>query len=103
MFFMESKEFPIKIGFNLVINPGDPASFQVVSEQGRLVFFGEILPLESRKVRRRWIARNWVFLDNRKEFARNGKEAEDLVEKKISELWGNPYSAPTPEWLLGRT
>ncbi len=99
---MESKAFSIKVGFNLVINAGDPITFQVVSEKGRLVFFGEILPPSSRKIRRCWIAKNWVFLDNRGEFAKNGKEAEELVEKKISELWGNPFSAPTPEWTKKR-
>lgn len=103
MFFVESKVFPIKIGYNLVISAGEPVRFQVVSEQGRLVFFGEILPFESRKIRRCWLAKNWVFLDNRGEFAKSGKEAEDLVEKKISELWGNPYSAPTPDWATGKS
>lgn len=100
---MESKIFPIKIGFNLVINAGNPPSFQVVSESGRLVFFGEILPLESRRVRHCWIAKNWIFLDNSGQFARSGKDAEDLVEKKISELWGNPYSATTPDWATRET
>lgn len=99
----ESKVYHIKLGFNLVISAGKPVRFQVVSEEGRLVFFGEILPFESRRIRRRWTAKNWVFLDNRHEFARDGREAEDLVEKKISELWGNPYSAPTPDWALGET
>ncbi len=98
---LESKVYPIKLDFDLVISAGKPIRFQVIKSTGKLVFFGEILPFESRKIRRRWTAKNWVFLDNWHEFARDGREAEDLVEKKISELWGNPYSASAPDWALG--
>ena len=97
---MGGKVIPLKLGYNLHIVPGNPPSVQVLNEKGEIVFEGELLPLERRKITRRWLALNYVYLEASHHFAKNGREAAGIVEKKLTEWWGNPFVVEFPEWVV---
>ncbi len=98
----KERSFSIKIGFEVVVLPGRPPQVQVVEERsGRLVFQGVLLSYGRRKVARKWLSRNYVFLDPTMAFAKNSREAAEIVEKKLVELWGNPFAVDFPDWVVG--
>jgi hypothetical protein len=100
---VKKKTIPLKMGYDLLIVPGDPPKVQVISEGGKsLVFEGALLPYARRKIARRWLALNYIYLEASHKFAKNGKEAAELVEKKLTEWWGNPFAVDFPDWAVKR-
>jgi hypothetical protein len=99
----DEKVIPLKMGYHLLIVPGDPPKVQVIAEEDRsLVFEGILLPYGRRKIARRWLALNYLYLEASHKFARNGKEAAEQVEKKLTESWGNPFAVDFPDWAVKR-
>lgn len=97
----KEKSFSIKVGFKLVVLAGKPPQIQVVEEKtGHLVFQGVLLSYGRRKVARKWLSQNYIFLDPTKTFAKNSREAAGIVEKKLVELWGNPFAVDFPDWVV---
>jgi hypothetical protein len=98
----KERSFSIKVGFELVVVPGRPPQVQVVKEKsGCLVFQGVLLSYGRRKIARKWLSQNYVFLDPTLTFAKNSHEAAEIVEKKLVELWGNPFAVDFPDWVVG--
>lgn len=99
----EERAIPLKMGYKLLVVPGNPPQVQVIAEEDKsLIFKGTLLPYGRRKIARRWLALNYLYLEASHKFAKNGREAAEQVEKKLTEWWGNPFAVDFPDWAVKR-
>ena len=94
----EEKIYFVKLGYDLIVVPGKPPKVQVISDSKQVVYRGKLNTYERRKVVHKWLSFDTLFLDVNSTFAHNNKEADEIVEKKLRALWGNPFSADVPDW-----
>ncbi len=84
----------------MVIVPGNPPTVQVISDAGDLIYKATLNTFDRRKVSRRWLSFNTILFNLGSGFAKSSKEADELVEKKLIELWGNPHVNDFPDWAI---
>ncbi len=87
----------LKIGFAIVVLPTDPVTVEVTDEEGIVVYRAEIAPFERRVLSRRWLTRRSIVLHPESKLAKTVAEADELIERKLTELWGNPFVNRIPE------
>lgn len=84
------KKYFLKYGFNLIVSLGDVPKVQVITDQGKLIYQGVLNSQAARKKSNRWLSFNTILCDHLSGFSQSNKDADEIIEKKLTELWGNP-------------
>jgi hypothetical protein len=86
----ELRKYFLKYGFNMIISTSGVPKVQVLSDDNKVIYQANLNSTEARKKSNKWLSLNTILLSHTCGFAHNNKEADELIEKKLTELWGNP-------------
>lgn len=84
------KRYSIKHGFEMTVDRSGVPKTQIFSEKGKLIYQAVLNSAEARKKSNKWLSLNTVLFDHLCGFAHSNQEADELIEKKLTEFWGNP-------------
>lgn len=84
------KKYFLKYGFNVIVSTSGVPKAQVLTEDNKVVYQATLNSPEARKKSNKWLSLNTILLSHTCGFAHSNKEADEIIEKKLTELWGNP-------------